>query len=236
MVKWIAISVAILGLVGCAELNQAARNLGVAMPTDSGSTIIAGLKEALSVGTANAVVDVSKINGYFRNAAIKVLIPEKMQKMATTLRRVGLGKMVHDFEKSMNQAAEQAAPKAKQIFLGAIREITFDDARRILNGRDTEATNFLKTKTYNPIATAFRPIIQSSMDQVGVTRTYKQMINRLRSLRVQTPAALDLDAYVTGKALDGLFLMVSREEKKIRTDPAARVTDLLKEVFGSMRR
>ena len=223
-------------MAGCAELDQLAKNVQGSMPqTNSLSKIIAGLKEALSIGTGNAVLDVSQIGGYFKNQAIKILIPEEIQKTGDMLRKFGFGKVVDDFEHSMNTAAEQAAPKAKTIFINAITQMTFDDARRILNGPDTAATDYLRAKTSIAIAALFRPIITDSMNKVGVTRLYKQMVEPLKMLPIASPVPVDLDGYVTEKALHGLFTMVAEEEKKIRLNPAARVTDLLKDVFGSMR-
>ena len=223
-------------VAGCAELDQLAKNVQSSMPqTNSLGKIIAGLKEALSIGTGNAVVDVSHAGGYFKNQAIKILLPQEIQKTGDMLRQFGFGKVVDDFEHSMNTAAEQAAPKAKAIFFDAITQMTFDDARRILDGSDTAATDYLRAKTSVAIAGLFRPIITDSMNKVGVTRLYKQMVEPLKMLPITSPVPVDLDAYATEKALNGLFVMVAEEEKKIRRDPAARVTDLLKDVFGKMR-
>jgi len=203
---------------------------GKAGPDDS--TIISGLKEALSIGTDNAVKNVSQVDGYFGDKVIKILMPEKIQKVADILKKVGYQKQVDDFVLSMNRAAEKAAPQAASIFVGAIKEMSIEDAKKILNGGDTAATEFFKSKTHDKIYGAFKPIISSSMDEVGVTRSYKEMIGKYESLPFMTAESIDLDHYVTTKAMDGLFYMVGEEEKKIRTNPAARVTDLLKTVFG----
>jgi len=196
------------------------------------STIVSGLKEALSIGTEKAVTNVSQVNGYFGNQMIKILMPEKIQKVADVLKKIGYQKEVDDFVLSMNRAAEKAAPKATSIFVDAIKEMTFEDAKGILNGGDTSATEFFKKKTHDKIYDAFKPIISSSMDEVGVTRSYKEMIGKYESIPFMSKESLDLDHYVTTKSMDGLFYMVGQEEKKIRTDPAAQVTDLLKTVFG----
>jgi RNA binding exosome subunit len=196
------------------------------------STIISGLKEALSIGTDKAVNNVSQVDGYFGNQVIKILMPEKIQKVADILRKVGYQKQVDDFVLSMNRAAEKAAPQATSIFVDAIKEMTFEDARQILNGGDTAATEFFKSKTHDKIYDAFKPIVSSSMDEVGVTRSYKEMMGKYESFPFMSKESVDLDHYVTNKAMDGLFYMVGQEEKRIRTDPAARVTDLLKTVFG----
>ncbi len=196
------------------------------------NTIISGLKEALSIGTENAVKSVSQVDGYFGNEIIKILMPEKIQKVADVLGKVGYQEQVDGFMLSMNRAAERAAPEAASIFGSAIKEMTLDDARGILDGGDTAATDYFKTKTSGTIYEAFKPIISSSMNEVGVTHAYKEMMDKYTSLPFMKSESLDLDHYVTDKALNGLFYMVGQEEKKIRTNPAGRVTDLLKKVFG----
>ena len=234
--KFMGVFAVVLMMAGCAEVNQFTKNLQSSMPQENSlGKIIAGLKEALSIGTGNAVVDVSGVGGYFKNQAIKILLPPEIQKTTNALRKFGFGKVVNDFEHSMNTAAEQAAPQAKAIFLDAIRNMSFADARRILNGYDSAATHYLRKTTSQRLARLFRPIITDSMNKVGVTRLYKQMVEPLKMLPIASPVPVDLDAYVTDKALRGLFIMVAEEEKKIRRDPAARVTDLLKDVFGKMR-
>ncbi|HJX31869.1 MAG TPA: DUF4197 domain-containing protein [Thermodesulfobacteriota bacterium] len=196
------------------------------------STIASGLKEALSIGTKNAVTSVSQTDGYFGNAMIKILMPEKIQNVASVLGKLGYQKQVDDFILSMNRAAEKAAPQAASLFVGAIKEMTLEDAKGILTGSDTSATDYFKKKTSDNIYTAFKPIISSSMNEVGVTRSYKTMMDKYTALPFMKSPSLDLDHYVTNKAMDGLFYMIGQEEKKIRTNPAARVTDLLKKVFG----
>lgn len=195
-------------------------------------TIISGLKEALKIGTGNAVRNVSAVDGYFGNVDIKILMPEKIRAVADVLAKVGYQRQVDDFIVSMNRAAEKAAPMATDYFVGAIKEMTFDDARNILNGGDTAATDYFKAKTYDKVYTAFKPVISSSINDVGVTRSYKEMMGKYEAIPFVRKESVDLDHYVTTKALDGLFYMVAEEEKKIRTDPAARVTELLKTVFG----
>ncbi len=209
---------------------------GIKLPAAGGGlddgTVVSGLKEALSLGTGNAVTSVSKLDGYFSNAAIKILMPEKIQNVADMLKKVGYEKQVDEFVASMNKAAEKAAPKAKEHFVGAIKEMSFDDARKILNGGNTAATDYFKGKTSPKLYTDFKPIISKSMDEVGTTHKYKEMMGKFTSLPFAQAESLDLDHHVTTKALDGLFYMVGQEEQKIRTNPSARVTDLLKKVFG----
>ncbi len=205
---------------------------GTATGENDDSTVASGLKEALSIGTENAVKNVSQVDGYFGNLIIKILLPEKIQAVADVLEKIGYQKQVDEFILSMNRAAEKAAPKAASFFVDAIKEMTFDDARKILNGGDTSATDFFKNKTSDKLYNAFKPVISSSMEEVGVTRSYKEMMAPYESLPLVGNESLNLDHYVTNKALDGLFYMIGQEEKKIRTDPAARVTDLLKTVFS----
>jgi uncharacterized protein YidB (DUF937 family) len=193
---------------------------------------ISGLKEALSVGTGNAVSLLSKDGGYSGNELTKILMPEKIQNVADMLKKVGMGAQVDTFVATMNQAAEKAAPQAKEYFMGAIKEMTFDDAKGILNGGDTAATEYLNAKTRDKIAAAFKPTVSSSLDQVGATKSYKTMMQSFTSLPFASAQSLDLDNYVTDQAMKGLFLRVGEEEAKIRTNPTARVTGLLKQVFG----
>jgi len=193
----------------------------------------AGLKEALAVGTGNAVQMLSKSNGYFGDAAVKILLPENMQKAAEVLKKAGYQKDVDEFVLSMNRAAEQAAPKARPIFEDAVKKMTFDDAQKIIKGNNTAATDYFKGKTSSQLTTAFKPVVADSMNQVGATRSYKELTDRYNSMvPFGKMDSLDLDSYVTKKSLDGMFLKVGQEEAKIRTNPAARTTDLLKSVFG----
>jgi len=173
-----------------------------------------------------------RTDGYFRNEAIKIVLPEQLRTLGSGLRTVGLGAQVDQLELGMNRAAERAAPRAKQIFWDAIGAMTIDDARRILGGGDTAATEYFKGKTSDSLASAFRPIVEASMREVGVTRQYTELHRRAQAIPFLNVEAYDLDRYVVTRALDGLFHVVGEEEKKIRTDPAARVTELLREVFG----
>ena len=216
-----------------AQLDQILKGLGIGQSGGlSDAKIGSGLKEALKIGTENAIRFTGKLDGYFRNQAIKLLMPEKLQTMEKTLRAVGLGPQVDEFILSMNRAAERAAPAAKQIFWNAIGEMTFQDAKKILSGNETAATDYFKARTTDKLTTAFRPIVGEATNEVGVTRQYKELVGGFQSIPFAKTETIDIDQYVTAKALDGLFYVVAQEEKKIRTDPAARVTDLLKEVFG----
>jgi hypothetical protein len=159
-------------------------------------------------------------------------MPEKLQNLEKGLRLVGYGPQVDEFILSMNRAAEQAAPHAKKIFWDAIGEMTFDDARTILNGDDTAATEYFRGKTSDKLAAAFRPAVDRAMNEVGVTRQYKTLVAQYQMIPFARTEALDIDQYVVTKALDGLFHVLGEEERQIRQNPTARVTDLLKEVFA----
>jgi hypothetical protein len=196
------------------------------------NTTVSGLKEALSIGTKNTVKYVAKTDGYYGNQAIKILMPEKIQKAADLLSKVGYQKEVDDFVLSMNRAAEKAAPKAVDIFVDAIKHMTFDDAKNVLSGGETAATDFFRAKTRQRLFEEFKPVVTDSMSKVGVAQSYKKMTGGYEKLPFVHKEDVDLDQHITNKALDGLFFMVAEEEKKIRTDPAARVTDLLKKVFS----
>ena len=192
----------------------------------------AALKQALQVGTENAVKLTGKTDGYFANKAIKILMPDKLRSVEKGLRAVGYGGDIDNLGLSMNRAAERAAPEAKKIFWDAIGKMTIDDAQRILNGTPTAATDYFKDKTSASLALTFRPIVDRAMDEVGTVKQYNELLGQARAIPFLKTESYDLDRYVVGKALDGLFHVVGDEERKIRMDPAARVTSLLKEVFG----
>jgi len=195
--------------------------------------IISGLKEALNIGAAKAIEKVSAINGYYENPKIKIPLPEGVQNVEKLLRTAGYGARVDAFEVSMNRAAERAAPEAKALLWNAIKHMSFSDARTILKGRENEATLCFKGKTFDRLQEIFKPIVHKAMSQVGVTRRFQDLNAKLKKLPFAERLSFDLDQYVTGRALGGLFLMLAEEEAKIRRDPAAQITDLLKRVFGS---
>lgn len=196
------------------------------------NTVVRGLKEALAVGTERAVKSVSKQDGYFSNPAIKILVPEKVRTAADLLAKLGYREQVDSFVLSMNRAAEKAAPVAADHFAAALKEMTIEDGRAILSGGNTSATDYFQKKTRGKIYESFKPVVSDTMNQVGVTRSYKEMTGKMTAVPFFNPQSLDLDHYVTERALDGLFLRIGEEEKQIRTNPAARATELLKKVFG----
>jgi len=214
------------------QWEQLGKAIGLGPKTELGDTKIAsGLKEALKIGAENAVKLTGKTDGYYRNDAIKILMPKNVRSLEKGLRALGAGEKIDEFELSMNRAAESAAPEAKKIFADAILKMTIDDARKILNGGDTAATDYFKSKTSDELTVAFRPIVDNSMEKFTVTQQWNELTGQFQSIPFAKSPSLDINQYVVGKALDGLFFMLGQEEKKIRTDPAARVTTLLKEVF-----
>lgn len=192
----------------------------------------AGIKEALAVSTERAVKDLSRVDGYFANEAVKIVMPQNIRRVADVARMAGFQKEVDEFVLSMNRAAEAAAPLAARYFADAIRAMTLEDVRGILTGGDTAATEFFRRKTQDQLYASFKPVVSQKVGEVGATRAYKDLMGRYESMPLVSRQSLDLDDFVTTKALDGLFLMVAEEEKKIRANPAARTTDLLKTVFG----
>ncbi|MGC2694669.1 MAG: DUF4197 domain-containing protein [Candidatus Angelobacter sp.] len=195
--------------------------------------VAAGLKEALTVGTRSAVASTGRVDGFLKNAAIKILLPEKLRSVGKGMRMVGMGQQVDALEVGMNRAAEQAAPAAKQIFINAVTKMTIADARQILSGGDTAATEYFKTKSTDQLTAAFAPIVHRSMENVGVVRQYNKLMQNPLAGEFAQNQDFDLDKYVVGKTMDGLFYMIGEEEKKIRTDPAAQTTALLREIFGN---
>jgi hypothetical protein len=196
------------------------------------SKIVDGLKEALQVGTGKAVQTVSAMGGYYNNPKVKIPLPGAIQKAEKLIRMAGYGTQVDAFELSMNRAAEKAAPEAKQIFWDSIKQMNITDARKILDGPENGATLYFKEKTYERLSEVFKPIVHKSMSEARVTEKYQELDGKMAGIPFVGSMRFDLGKYVNDRALDGLFLLLAEEEKKIRQDPTARVTDLLKEVFG----
>lgn len=235
IVRGFLLSVAILLSTGpaFAQIEQITKGLGLGKQSKlSDSKVASGLKEALQVGADNAVKLTGKTNGYFGNQAIKILLPKNLRPLEKGLGAMGYQSKIDAFVLSMNRAAEAAAPSAKKIFGDAILAMSFDDARKILSGGDTAATDYFKGKTSAQLTAAFRPFVEKTMNENGVAQQYDALSGQLRSIPFMKSEDLDINKYVVGKALDGLFYMLAGEERKIRKNPAARTTDLLKEVFG----
>jgi hypothetical protein len=193
--------------------------------------IAKGLKEALQVGTSRSINLLSKPDGFFGNAAVKILMPPEAEKIEKTLRNLGFGKQVDDAILSMNRAAEDASKSAAPIFVKAIQDMSMDDAVGILKGKDDAATKYLQTKTTDSLTKNFRPIIEESLRKVDATKSWNTIVSQYNkfSFKKINP---DLAAYVTEKSLNGIYLQIAAEEAKIRKDPIARSSDLLKKLFG----
>ena len=209
----------------------------------SSDQIAGGLKQALGKGVSNAVVSLGHNGGFLTNSSVKIPMPEKLQKVESALRLAGQSQMADSFIASMNHAAEQAVPVAAGVFGDAIQQMTIADAKGILAGPDDAATQYFRKTTQTNLFAKFYPVVQMATDSVGVTAEYKAMMGKFTSVNTlggmfgkSNPVNLntaDIDAYVTGKALDGLFKMVADEEKNVRANPVARTSDLLQKVFGS---
>ena len=198
----------------------------------SSSEIVSGLKEALSIGAQKSGDKLSATDGFFKDAAVKILLPEQVRTVESKMRMLGMGKMVDNAELSLNRAAEDASKAAAPIFLDAIKKMTVTDALNILRGSDTAATGYLRKTTSPELITAFRPVIEESLRKVDATKYWKDVFNTYNKF-TSKPVDTDINSYVTTKALDGIFYYVAQEEVGIRKNPAARVTDILKTVFGS---
>lgn len=232
----LCIGMFLFSTVSHAQLDQLEKRLGVGNASSlSDSKVSSGLKEALRVGAENSVKLTGKTDGYFKNEAIKILMPSNLRPLEKGLRAVGFGPKIDSFILSMNRSAEAAAPAAKKIFTDAILEMSFEDARKILSGGDTAATDYFKGKTTGRLTTAFRPVVEKTMSKNGVTRQYKALTEQYQSIPFAKNETFDIDKYVVEKALDGLFYELADQERQIRKDPAARTTSLLKEVFGARK-
>lgn len=197
----------------------------------SSDDIVAGLKEALAQGTKASTEKLSAADGFFKDAAVKVLMPDEARKVEQKLRQLGMGKLVDDAILSMNRAAEDASKSAAPIFLDAVKKMTVKDGLNILQGADTAATGYLRKSTNPELVAAFHPVIEASLQKTGATKYWKDLFDTYNKFAFK-PVNSDLSGYVTDKAINGIFYYVAAEEKKIRTNPAARATEILQKVFG----
>lgn len=191
------------------------------------------IKEALVKGASNGTDILSQVDGFYKNPRVKIPFPPEAQKVESSLRQIGMGGEVDKVVLSLNRAAEDASKSAKDIFVDAIQSMTVDDAINIVKGDTNAATTYLKRKTTGKLTEAFSPIIQQSLDKVDATKYWGDAMNTYNKIPFVDKVNPDLKQYVTQKALDALFLMISQEESKIRKDPVARTTELLKKVFGA---
>lgn len=230
-------AVLLLFLFSCTttQLNQAIgdinKSLGGERPLTT-AEVADGLKEALIKGISKGSDQVSQVDGYFKNPEIKIPFPPDVKKVENTLRDIGLGGEVDKFIMTLNRGAEDAAKEAGPIFISAIKSMTIEDAWGILKGDQDAATQYLKRTTSAQLIEKFKPVIQNSLNKVNATRYYSDLVTRYNKIPMVEKVNPNLDDYATDKAIDGLFLMIAKEEKSIREDPVARTTDLLKKVFG----
>lgn len=240
--KYKILSFALFWLIS-AHGAQAQINLGKVLDKVSGKSgglseneIVLGLKEALNVGISNGSDSASKVDGFFKNELIKIAVPPEAQKVAETLRKMGLGDQVDKFTLSLNRAAEDAAKRSKPIFFKAITSMTVPDALGILKGQDDAATQYLKKSTNDELFKAFFPVVDSTLSLNKATQYYGDIVNTYNQLPLVKKVNPNLKEYATQKTMDGLYVLIAQEEKKIRENPGARVTDLLKKVFSQARK
>ena len=195
---------------------------------------IKGLKEALTRGAAAAVDGLGKPGGFLSNDRVKIPLPEKVQKAEKLLRKMGGGKYADQLIDTMNRAAETAVVEAKPVLWQAVRQMTVQDALGIIKGNDDAATQYFRQSTSDQLTTKLRPLVESATQKVGVAQKYEKFAGKANQLGFMDAKDADLDAYITDKALDGLFLMIADEEKKIRKDPIATGSAIIKKVFGSL--
>jgi hypothetical protein len=235
---WMLLALAAVGATaGCATLQRDMAGVLGGDVAGSGAldepTVVAGLKEALRVGTQNTVLTTSRADGFLGNQLIRIVVPEQLASAASTLRQLGLDGQVDQLETGMNRAAELAAGEARDVFWNAITGMTIADAWGILHGGDRAATDYFRERTQASLRARFHPIVAQKIQEVGVSRVYGRIADAYNSLPVSgTQRLVDLDEYVTDRALAGLFTVLATEEQKIRQDPLARTTELLRRVFG----
>lgn len=199
----------------------------------SQSEIVDGLKEALKVGSERVVSQLGESGGFNADPAIRIPLPEQLQQVKSVLERVGMGGVMTDLETSLNRAAEQATPKAKALFWDAIKEMSFDDAKRIYSGPDDAATQYLRDKMSAPLGEALRPIVDDSLSQVGAVKLYDQAMGRYDNIPFVPDVKANLTDHTVDKGMDGIFYYLAQEEAAIRKDPLKRSTELLRKVFGA---
>lgn len=197
------------------------------------STIASGLRQALEVGSARASQSASTPDGFLANNKIRIALPESLNGVTDTLRKIGFGSQVDQFEVKMNRAAESAAAEAKPVFISAVKGMTLTDAMSILKGSDTAATDYFRSKTSATLQQKFKPVVRSKMEEVGVYGIYNQLLSTYNALPLVEKTSFDLESYLSTKTQDGLFTLLAEEEVKIRNNPAARTTELLKQVFSN---
>ena len=222
----------VLSLSGCAELQQVASQYPGVGQTLGNADIAMGLKEALNNGVTKQVTKLTVTDGFYKNAAVKILLPPELKKVDKTLRDLGLSSLADEGLKVLNRAAEDAVKEAVPVFVTAIKSMTITDAKNILMGNDNAATEYLQRTTSTQLYGKFNPIVKKSLSKVGADKTWNTILTKYNTLPLVAKVNPDLNDYVTDEALKGVFTMVAVEEKDIRTNIAARTSDLLKRVFA----
>ena len=222
----------VLTLSSCDTLNQVAQAATTQLADPTNAEIIGGLKQALQIGTAKSADQLSAVDGFFGNAAVKILFPPEAKKAEQTLRDFGLGSLCDKVVLSLNRAAEDAAIKAKPIFISAIQQMTLQDATNILLGPQDAATQYFKRTTSVQLALAFKPSIQVSLNKVGATKYYGDVASEYNKIPFVSKINPDISDYATAKAIEGIFYEIAIEELNIRKNIGARTTPLLQKVFG----
>lgn len=220
----------ILNVTACAELQQVVNQMP--QETIGNAEIASGLRQALNFGIDKQVSKLTAENGFYKNDLVKILLPEELQKVDKALRDIGLDNLADEGLKILNRAAEDAVKEATPIFVNAVKEITFADAKNILLGADNAATQYLTEKTETALYSKFNPVIKNSFSKVGADQIWENLINKYNSIPFTNNVNPDLTDYVTGEALKGVYTMIAIEEKDIRTKISSRTTDLLKRVFA----
>lgn len=223
---------ALLLTVSCAELQQVASQYPQINTTISNADIAAGLKEALNNGITKEVSKLTVTDGFYKNELVKILLPDELKKVDKTLRDLGMSSLADEGLKVLNRAAEDAVKEATPIFVTAVKNMTFTDARNILLGNDSSATAYLQTTTSARLYSKFNPVVTSSLSKVGANKVWNQIITKYNAIPLVKKVNPDLNDYVTDQAMKGVFKMVAIEEKDIRNNLGARTSDLLKRVFA----
>ncbi|MCH4551087.1 MULTISPECIES: DUF4197 domain-containing protein [Aestuariibaculum] len=232
MIKKIFTVALVFTLNACADLQQVINQLPQTGTTIGNDQIASGLREALNLGIEKQVSKLTQTDGFYKNDLVKILLPEELQQVDKGLRSIGLGSLADEGIKALNRAAEDAVKEATPIFVDAVKQITFTDAKNILLGNDNAATQYLTGKTQTPLYEKFHPVINSSFSKVGADKIWTNLINKYNSIPFTNDVNPDLTDYVTSEALEGVYTMIAVEEKEIRTDISSRTTTLLKQVFA----
>lgn len=232
MIRKLLVILLIFNLTACAELQQVVNQLPQGTGTIGNADIASGLRQALDLGIDKQVSKLTQTDGFFKNDLVKILLPEELQKVDKALRDIGLSKLADEGLKVLNRAAEDAVKEATPIFIDAVKEITFADAKSILLGHDDAATQYLISKTQTALYDKFNPVIKNSFDKVGADQIWNNLINKYNAIPFTNNVNPDLTDYVTGEALKGVYTMIAVEEKDIRTKVSSRTTNLLKKVFA----